>query len=124
MTKQKMVLIAFIVALALAPGLMSTTVQAGELSSIQNFPGVYVPPSLLPPEAVHPQPEEEPEAEAVVTNPCNACFEYMTDLIDQLTETVVIPEIEAHPMPEIGVLPIPNPGATVPVGPRPIGPLA
>lgn len=100
-------------------GLLHASVQTGEFHT---FPDVYAPPSLLPPDAVHPQPEEEPEA--VVTNPCDACFEYMTALIDQLTENVVEPEIEGHPMPEVETVPVPNPGATLPIGPRPLGPLA
>lgn len=70
-------------------------------------------PALRPLPLPLPEPELTPEP---VGNPCDACFSYMTALIEQLADNTpqvpdlpeVAPEIEPHPMPEAEVLPEPE----------------
>ncbi|XP_018570065.1 protein app1-like [Anoplophora glabripennis] len=110
-----------VIALVFAPGL-----QAG----IGNFPA----PMPLPETETIPLPEAKPlpipDVEAVipelgVINPCDACFQYMTALIDQLTE-VAVPEIPVHPeLPEVELEPeVPEIGRPLPeIVPEDIRPL-
>lgn len=77
-------------------------------------------PALIEPQ-IEAMPMPVPESAA--TNPCDSCFAYMTSLIDQLAG---IGNIEAHPRPELEVLPepeveleiLPHPMPTVEVVPE------
>ncbi|XP_018570068.1 uncharacterized protein LOC111691696 [Anoplophora glabripennis] len=117
-----MVLAVVIFALALAQGIQCAVVDTRELPSISTLPLIIDgQPSLIQTLPAFIEPEIEamplPVPEAIVSNPCEICFAYMTDLIDQLT--VIAPEIEAHPMPEVEQEPefviMPHPMPTVDV---------
>ncbi|KAJ8915946.1 hypothetical protein NQ315_016622 [Exocentrus adspersus] len=130
-----------VIASVLAPGLHSAIVQTRPDLQISTFPhffepetrpeiGAVVPelrpeieavaPELRPEiEAVAPElrPEPVPEVEAVVpelisVNPCDSCFEYMTALIDQLTNV----DVPVHPqLPEIPEVGLPEPEVVRPL---------
>ncbi|XP_018570069.1 uncharacterized protein LOC108910055 [Anoplophora glabripennis] len=118
-----------VVALVLAPGLHSAVVQTGDLPSISNYPqaihdNVQILPELIEVPVFRPLPLPVPVPEvalpelapAPLRNPCDACFSYMTALIDQLA---TVPEIQPHPMPEVGSRPLPE---FIPIVPLPVQP--
>ncbi|KAJ8915945.1 hypothetical protein NQ315_016621 [Exocentrus adspersus] len=102
----------FVLALAVVPGLQSAVVQSGDSPIITTFPiinadgqvvQIQTLPAFILPESVEPEPEVEAVVpELINVNPCDSCFEYMSALIEQLT-VGALPE--AHPMPEVEVVP-------------------
>ncbi|KAJ8915940.1 hypothetical protein NQ315_016615 [Exocentrus adspersus] len=118
-----------VIALVLAPGLQSATITTFPHLIIpetrpENIPEVGILPHPVPEVEALPLPIPElealplpipeievlphpiPEVEAVLpelvtVNPCDACFEYMSSLIEQLT---AVPETPVHPeLPELEV---------------------
>ncbi|KAJ8915944.1 hypothetical protein NQ315_016620 [Exocentrus adspersus] len=125
-----MIFTLFFIGLVSQSGWQSEAAQTKDLPDITTFPitiqeQVETRPEVGVPPVLRPFPIPEVEAvlpELIVVNPCDACFEYMSDLIHQLTEPESVPEVEAHPMPEVGVLqPSPSAPSGVGVGPRPLG---
>ncbi|XP_018570064.1 protein PELPK1-like [Anoplophora glabripennis] len=121
-----------VIALVLAVGLSSARPDI-ELSNYPIFVGDILEEEVSRPRPVPTFPEFTPEIDPEFElepvpeneeiappklgslNPCDACFEYMTALIDQLTN-VAVPEVPVHPeLPEVELEPeVPEIGRPLP----------